>query len=74
MLSLLMIIDDLHVPRVSLIPSEADAPLIVDANAMLAGPVPLKGFKMIPRWPGQILQATGTVEIEQLSPNLAFDG
>jgi len=50
-----MIINDLDVPRIALVPREADTPLIVDADAMLAGPIPFKGFKMIPRWLGQVL-------------------
>jgi hypothetical protein len=34
-----MVVDDLDIVRVAVDPAEADAPLVVDANAVLAGPV-----------------------------------
>jgi len=51
----LVIIDDFDIPCITLVPGEADMPLIVDPHAMLAGTIPFKGFKMIPRQLGQVL-------------------
>jgi len=54
-IGLLVIIDDFDIPRIALVPPETDPPLVIDADAMLAGPIPFKGFKMIPRRLGQVL-------------------
>jgi hypothetical protein len=38
-----MVIYDLDILSISLGPSEADAPLVVDANAQLPCPIPFQG-------------------------------
>jgi len=40
MAAFLVIVDDLYVVRIGSEPAEADAPLIVDSDAVLASPVP----------------------------------
>ena len=44
-----MIVDDLDVVRVGSDPAEADAPLIVDSDTVLASPVPGEFLKVV-RW------------------------
>lgn len=46
----LVIVSDFYVINMGLLPHEADAPLIVDTDTMLADPVAPKGFKPIARW------------------------
>lgn len=46
-----MVIGKFNIEGVSIAEDEADAPLIVDANAMLSGPVVLQCLKMI-SWRG----------------------
>ena len=42
-----MVVDDLYVVRVGSEPAEADAPLIVDADTVLTGPIPSELFKTV---------------------------
>lgn len=42
-----MVVDGLYVVRVGSEPPEADAPLIVDADAMLSRSIPGELFKMV---------------------------
>jgi hypothetical protein len=42
-----VIVHDLHVKRVAVLPTEADAPLVVDADAPLALAVALEGLEPI---------------------------
>jgi hypothetical protein len=39
-----MIIHDFHIPSVAITPSEANPPLIVDANAVSAHPIAFQAF------------------------------
>jgi len=61
-----MVIGDLHIMRMALPPNEADAELIVDPNAVLSQPISFQSFQAISRQNGQIRQASGAVEHEQL--------
>jgi len=44
-----MIINDLNFERITISPNETDAILIVDANTVLAFPIALQSFEVIPR-------------------------
>ena len=44
---LLVVVDDLDVERIGGAPDEADAPLVVDADAVLSGPVALERLEAI---------------------------
>jgi hypothetical protein len=46
--ALLVIISDFHVVSVSVLPSKADTPLVVDANGVLPLTVVFKSFQGIP--------------------------
>lgn len=61
-----MVIDDLDIEHVAILPSEADAPLLVDADAVLASAVALECLELIRRRDHQIAQIRGAVEVFQL--------
>lgn len=62
----LVVVNNFNFVRVSGIPAEADAPLIVDADAVLPGPVPLKGFKAVAGRNAESLQGGGGIEDVEL--------
>jgi hypothetical protein len=66
---LLVIINNLDVERISILPSEADPPLIVDANAVLARAVPFQGFPSITRRRSEVAKFDGTVELAEFPPS-----
>jgi len=45
-----MVVYDLDIERIAGIPPKADAPLVVDPNAVLPGPVASEAFEPIRRW------------------------
>lgn len=51
-----MVIDNLGIEHVAILPSEADAPLLVDADAVLARAVALEYLELIRRGNHQIAQ------------------
>ncbi|HET7540187.1 MAG TPA: hypothetical protein VFK05_09955 [Polyangiaceae bacterium] len=59
-----MIVDDLDIVRVGSKPAEADAPLIIDSDAVLANPVP-----------GEFLEAIGwrNAEVEEAGRGIKHD-
>ena len=62
-----MIIDDFDVVGVPVGPSEADAPLIIDPNAVLAGSISAQLFQAIAGWDTKIVQYCGCVDQGELS-------
>jgi len=69
-----MIINNLNVPGGGIPPHEADSPLIVNANAVLAGTVTAQLFKMVTPNIAQVLKARGSSERIQAPPGLPLDG
>ena len=68
-----MVIDDLDIEHVAILPSEADAPLLVDADAVLAGAVALECLERV-RWGNhQIAQIRSAIEVLQLRARAALD-
>src|SRR5262245_42939187 len=63
-----MIVDDLDFLGSRFIPSEYDAPLIVDANRMLAGEIASQSFQAVPRRHGELAQADGVVDLYHFTP------
>lgn len=51
-----MVVGDADFVGIAVFPDEADAPLIVDTNAVLSPPVAAEGFKMIAWWGAQIVK------------------
>ena len=62
-----VVIDDLHVARIGIDPSETDPPLIIDPNAMLTFPVTGKSFQTISRNGSQISERRCGMELVQFS-------
>lgn len=57
-----MIIYYLDIMRISINPSETDAPLLVDPNAVLALSITLQGFELVSRRNSQIVQPNRGVQ------------
>jgi len=58
-----MIVNDLNVSGFIINPFKANAPLTVDANAVLSGPVALQFFKMVAGGSQKILQIFGIIQV-----------
>lgn len=63
-----MIVADFDIERVPLSPSQADPPLIIDADRMLSFTFPLERFKPIARRHTQIRKDVSCVDRHQLPP------
>jgi hypothetical protein len=69
-----VIIDDLHIVRFSVCPNEADAPLVVDPDAVLSNSISPQPFKPVSRGSLEFLQSLRAVQIQQFSRGLSFKG
>jgi hypothetical protein len=68
-----VIIHDFDFICIAVAPYEAEPPLIVDADAVLAGAVALERLQSISRRNAKILQPLGCMKVEQLAPGHALD-
>jgi hypothetical protein len=68
-----MVVHNFHVVRVVLSPDEADPPLIVEANAVLARSISRKRFQPIPRQVSEVAQAQSIVEEPEFAPRDFLD-
>ena len=68
-----MVVHDLGVEGVARPPSEADTPLVIDANAVLARPIAGEPFQSIPRWYPEILDDFSGVEHPELAERSALE-
>jgi hypothetical protein len=55
-------------------PDEADAPLVIDANAICPRAVAFQQFKLVSRRHAKIAQAKRPMQAQKLPPRRAFDG
>ncbi len=69
-----MVISDFHVKGIALLPFEADPPLVIDPDAVLSLPVPLKYFQAVPGRLREVLECPHTVQIQKLAPGLPLYG
>ncbi len=69
----LVVIHDLNIVRVAVTPREADAPAVVDSNAVCPGTVAFQEFQLVSRRNTQILQAQRPMQIQKLPPRRPFD-
>jgi hypothetical protein len=60
-----VVIDDLDVEGIAVLETEAHAPLVVDADAPLAGAIAFEGFEMIGKWLAQVLRTRGVIQVTQ---------
>ena len=68
-----MVVDDFEVVRVLFVPAEADALLVVDADAVLAATVALQRFKAVTGRQMQDLKPVGGGELEEFPTGRALD-
>jgi hypothetical protein len=68
-----VVIDDLHVEGVGVPPHEADSPLIIDSNAVLALPLSLQRFEAIAGRRADIPQGPRGMEQQELPPRNPFE-
>jgi hypothetical protein len=61
-----VIVDDLDVMGISVVPDEADPPLLVDADAVLASPIPEQGLEPIAGRDLQRIQPRSRIELQEL--------
>jgi hypothetical protein len=64
-----MIIDNFHVACFARLPSKANTPLVVNANAILTSPIAMQLFKPVTRRRTQIEQVVSVIQIQQFSPS-----
>jgi hypothetical protein len=64
---LLEMVDDPDVVGITRLPAEADPPLTVDADAVLAGAVTAEPFESVAGWHAQIVDAGRGVQHPQLA-------
>ena len=64
---LLMVVNDFNTVGVALTPGKADAPLAVDADAVLTGPVAFQGLQAISRRNAQVIQRNCIVQNFELA-------
>jgi hypothetical protein len=62
-----MVIHDLNIFGTPCLPIKADAPLIVDTNAVLPGTVAFEHLKTISGWHSQIIYPASDLELSQLA-------
>ena len=69
-----MIIDDFDCMRIPVFPDETDAPLIVDADAVLAGSFALEGFEPMAWRHTQVTQGFRRRELSEFANSIALNG
>ena len=62
-----MVIHYFHIGHPFFCPDKADAPLVVDANAVLTLAIPDKHFQSVVRWTAQEIQRCCGVQLNQLA-------
>jgi len=73
MVGLLVVVGDLDGVGVAAVPAEADAPLVVDADAVLAGAVSGESLEAVAGWDAEVGERLGGVEDEELAEGAALE-
>jgi hypothetical protein len=68
-----VIIDNFNIIRIASSPSKANAPALVDTDAVLSLPIADKLLKMISGRNAQIIQRSGSIEDLQLAACVSLD-
>jgi hypothetical protein len=68
-----MIVYDLHVIGISIVPAKANAPLIVNPDAVLPQSVSTQWFQPIPRGHSQRVEIWSRIDHPQLAHGRPFD-
>src|ERR1017187_5052181 len=69
-----MVIYDFNVMRIALTPGKADAPSVVDSNAVRPRTVAFQQLQLVPRRHAKILQPQCPMQVQKLPPRRPFDG
>jgi len=69
-----VVIHDLNVTRIAATPGEADAPLVIDSNAICARTVPFQHLQLVSGRYAKILQPQRPMQVQKLPPRGPFDG
>jgi hypothetical protein len=67
-----VVIDDLDLERIPVAPNEANAPLVVDSDAVLPLSLPSQRLQTVPRWNPQILKRNRPMQ-QQLSSGYTLE-
>lgn len=68
-----MIVHHLDVIRVTRAPYEADAPLVVDADAVLLVSIPAEPFETIPGWNSKVVEAASSIDHPEFPQSRALE-
>jgi len=69
-----MVVGNLNIEGVSIVPAEANAVLIVDADAVLPLAAAFQGFELVAGNRRQIAQCDSPIQMDKLSDRSPFDG
>src|SRR5207302_9714004 len=72
-MSVSVIVDEFHIRCIGIIPPKADAPLIVDADTVLALPGSAQRLEPIAGRDHQVLDGPRAMQVQQLSARRSFD-
>jgi hypothetical protein len=72
--SALVIIHDLHVVRIAVAPDEADAPLVIDPDAVRPRAAAFQRFKLVSGRHAKIPQPLCPIQVQKLPSRGPFDG
>lgn len=62
-----MIVAEFNIMGIAILPNEADAPLVIDADAVLAGPVVFLGFQAVGWWYPKVFQLGCLIDHRQFA-------
>ena len=68
-----MVIDDLNVMGIAVKPDEADAPLVIDTNAIRPRAIAFQQFKLVSGRHAKIPQPQCPMQVQKLPPRRPFD-
>jgi hypothetical protein len=63
-----MVVHNFYVKRIFSLPAEANAPLVIDSDALLPRSVPLQSFQPVARRNSQIVESPRLVQQQQFPP------
>jgi len=68
-----VVVHDFDIQRITILPTETDAPLVIDPDAMLSLSIALQGFQTIAWRYTKILYTDGAMKVKQLPSRYPLD-
>jgi len=68
-----MVIHNFNIMPISIMPGEADAPLVIDSNAVGPPAIAFQPFQLISRGHAKILQPQRPMQVQKFPPRSPFD-